>query len=184
MTISSQSRQSTPLYVLDANAFINAWRDHYPIDVFPEVWIQLESHCRQGNLRSIDKIREEIKSPIELVAWTEAIGEEMFVSTEEIGIAQAYSELQIWAQSSVRFTQAAKEEFATVADGWLAAYAKVTGAVVVTHEELDPNVRRRIPLPSACDEADVTFVKTIDMFRGLGIVFGQSPSSSPSRKLP
>ena len=79
--------------------------------------------------------------------------------------------MQTWVQTNNQFLPAAKHEFASAADGWLAAHAKVHGAVLVTNEVFDANVRRRVPLPNLCKQFDVDYGNTIDMLRGLGVTF-------------
>ena len=173
MTGASQPPAVSTLYVLDANVFIAAWRDHYPPHVFPGLWEALENQCRLGRIRTIDRIQDEINSPPGLVAWLGAIKQEMIASSAEADVASVYGRMQAWAQQAGRYTDAAKEEFARVADCWLAAYANVHGATVVTNEKPDSTVRRRIPLPNVCAESgfDVRVVTLVDMLEELGISF-------------
>ena len=57
-----------------------------------------------------------------------------------------YAALLAWVQQEKQFMQAAKDEFAQMADGWLAAYAQARKKhVVVTMEEHAPRRRRRSP---------------------------------------
>lgn len=51
----------------------------------------------------------------------------------------------------------AKAKFATEADGWLVAYACVTGVDVVTNEQPRPEARGRILLPDVCNQFGVRF---------------------------
>ena len=39
------------------------------------------------------------------------------------------------------------------------------GACVVTHEEFDPNIRKRVKLPNICREFGIETVNTFDMLR-------------------
>ena len=79
--------------------------------------------------------------------------------------------MQVWVQTNDQFLPAAKHEFASVADGWLAAYAKVHGAVLVTNEVFASDAKRRVPLPNLCRQFDVPYCNTINMLRGLGATF-------------
>ncbi len=63
-------------------------------------------------------------------------------------------------------------EFADAADGWVAAYARVHGAIVVTHERRDPNVKKRVPLGNVCHEFDLPVKDTFEMLRELHVRFG------------
>ena len=158
-------------YILDANIFIAAWRDHYPIDLYPGFWECLQRFSQENRLSSVDKVRHEINSPDELVAWLKRHWPGAFSSTRNPEVASAFSKMQRWVQSNTQFLPAAKHEFAQAADGWMAAYAKVHNAIVVTNEVPDPNVKRRVPLPNLCKQFDIDYCNTIDMLRGLGVTF-------------
>ena len=63
----------------------------------------------------------------------------------------------------------AKTEFASGADGWLIAYAKVNDCVLVTQEVLRPNVKNKVPIPNVCRAFSVPYIDTFEMIRALGI---------------
>lgn len=84
---------------------------------------------------------------------------------------ELFSSVIAWVNAQPQFAQAAKAEFASVADGWLVAYAKVNGMTVVTHEEFAPDVKKRVPLPNVCIEFDVEYVNTFEMLNDLGVKF-------------
>lgn len=60
-------------------------------------------------------------------------------------------------------------QFANGADGWLVAYARAKGHVVVTHEQLSADVRRKVPIPNVCNAFGVRYVDTFEMLRELGV---------------
>lgn len=159
------------LYLLDANIFIAAWRDYYPIDLHPGFWDCLKHYCLEKRLLSVDRVRDEIESPRPLVDWLRRHWRGAFASTNSSEIATIFSEMQNWVQSSTLFLPAAKHEFAQVADGWLAAYAKAHSAILVTNEVYNDQIRRKVPLPNLCKEFDVEYCNTIEMLRGLGVTF-------------
>ena len=161
---------SATRYVLDANIFITAWRDHYPIDLYPGFWACLKRFAHE-KLLSIDKVREEIKGPPELVAWLRQNWGGAFVSTRVSAVREAYAEIQDWVQSNTQFLSAAKHEFARAADGWLAAYAKAYGTTLVTNETYHEEARRKVPLPNLCRRFGIEPCNTIQMLRGLGVTF-------------
>ena len=76
-----------------------------------------------------------------------------------------------WVQAQDQFSDAAKADFATGADGWLVAYAKSKGLIVVTHEVLDPSIKRKVPIPNVCEAFSVNYVDTFEMLRQLGVRF-------------
>ena len=164
------------MYVLDANVFMTAHHDYYAPDLCPGFWECLQHYSRARRLLSIDRVRNEIVSPDKLVRWVKQAPSDLFRSSAQGEVVDAFSEMQTWVQGNGQFLSPAKDEFARVADGWLAAYAKVHGAIVVTQEVFDPNVRRRVPLPNVCKEFDVPYRNTFETLRELGVRFDWSHS--------
>lgn len=148
-----------------------AWHDHYPPDLYPGFWECLERYSREGRLLSIDRVRNEVISPNELIAWLNQHWHSSFALSGEQEVAYVFSELQRWVQTNDQFLPAAKDDFAGTADGWLAAYVKIHNAIVVTNEVFDANIRRRVPLPNLCRQFDIPYSNTVDMLRGLGVRF-------------
>jgi len=163
---------SAPVYVLDANVFIEAARRYYAFDLAPRFWDSLVQHAANERIRSIDRVKQELeRGNDELAEWAEAHFGDAFVSTNEANIIQAFGGIMAWVQAQSQFTDAAKADFAGGADGWLVAYGKAKGYVVVTHEVLNPVVRRKVPIPNVCQAFGVQFIDTFEMLRVLGIRF-------------
>lgn len=156
-------------FALDANAFIEAYRSYYGFDICPGFWLALLRQHSAKRVVSIDKIKTE------LLALNDALNDwvlaktpsTFFKGTGDKRVADAYKHLVNWVLNEQQFTQEAKAEFSSVADGWLVAYAKVNGLVVVTHEEYAPDVRKKIPIPNVCIEFNVEYCNTFDMLRDL-----------------
>jgi DNA polymerase III epsilon subunit-like protein len=86
-------------------------------------------------------------------------------------VIQNFALMMTWVQNQPQFIPAAKAEFASVADGWLAAYAKARGYTVITHEVARPDARKRVPLPNVCDAFGVPYNDTFNMLRDFGSRF-------------
>lgn len=124
-------------------------------------------------MRSIDRVKEEIdRGKDDLTTWAGDTFHEWFASTDQGDVFDVYRRIMAWAQGQSQFTDAAKAQFANVADGWVVAYAMAKGCVVVTHERFDPNVRRKIPIPNVCRAFSVQYVDTFQMLRALGVRLG------------
>lgn len=159
-----------PTYVLDANVFIQAARRYYAFDVVPGFWDSLVKHAANEQVRSIDRVLKELdRGKDQLAAWVNNDLSDAFASTDEPGVIQVYGDLMAWVQAQSQFTDAAKTDFASGADGWLVAYAKVNGCVVVTQEVFDPVIKRKVPIPNMCQAFGVPYIDTFDMLRKLGI---------------
>ena len=161
-----------PTYALDANVFIEAARRYYAFDLAPAFWESLVQHAANGRVQSIDRVKKELeRGDDQLATWARGNFSAAFASTDEKDIIESYREVVNWVQAQGQFLDAAKVYFADVADGWLVAYAKSKGRIVVTHEVLDPSIKRKVPIPNVCDAFSVKYVDTFAMLRELGVRF-------------
>jgi Domain of unknown function (DUF4411) len=164
-----------PKYLLDANVFIQAARGYYAFDLAPAFWQALVDHASNERLLSIDRVREEIEQgKDELAKWAGGTFHPWFASTNENDVLQAYRATMRWAQAQTQYSAAAKAEFADTknADAWLVAYAQAKGCVIVTHEQPDPKVQRKIPIPNVCQAFTIDFLNSFAMLRALGVRLG------------
>jgi hypothetical protein len=167
------------VYVIDANVFIQAKRRFYPFDVCPGYWAALHWYCEAGRVCSVDKVRDELEHGRDnLWDWARSSFEAGFLNTGEV--TEKYAEMVAWVSLQTQFSQAAKAEFATVADGWLVAHAKVNGKVLVTLEEFKPDAKSKVPLVNVCRAFDVQTISPFEMLRRLGIQFNWQP---PNKRL-
>ncbi len=159
-------------YILDANVFIEAARRYYAFDIAPPFWESLVYHAANGRIQSIDRVKQELeRGKDELATWATAQFSDAFASTDEEDIIESYSEVMTWVQAQEQFSDAAKADFATGADGWLVAYARCKGLKVVTHELPATDARRKVPIPNVCDAFGVNYGDTFEMLRELGVRF-------------
>ena len=158
-------------YVLDANVFMTAYHHYYAPDLCPGFWDCLSHYFRNGRVLIMDKVRDEVLSPQELVSWLDSDIGGPFSSTADAQVATAYGQVIAWVRENPQFMPAAFDEFARGADGWLVAFSSVNDTVVVTNEVYDPNVRRRVPIPNVCDRFRVNYVNTFEMLRRLDAQF-------------
>jgi hypothetical protein len=157
-----------PVYLLDSNVFIQAHRRYYAFDLCPGFWeCLIHHHSQTQQIISIDRVRDEITGHDEIVHWVKGTPEGLFVSTRTANVAGSFAEMMEWVNGSQQFREEAKAEFAQVADGWLAAYAKVHGCIVDTHEVYDADSKKKVPLPNVCRQFGVEFLDTFMMLRQL-----------------
>lgn len=161
-------------YVLDTNFFIQAHRMHYPFDVFPSFWVKIKELASTGILVSIDKVHQElVHNRDELTLWIEdSLPSGFFAASETV--IQQYVQVAGWASSRAdHYRPAALNEFlhADEADAWLVAYtlADKDNRILITHESSEPNARKKVKLPEACNALDVPFMDSISMFRQVGV---------------
>ena len=160
-------------YLLDANVFIEAHRRYYAFDLCPGFWESIVWNHAQKRIYSIDRVLLELREgEDELSEWAvNPLPSGFFLSTSEQTVINWFGQMQSWAQSQGQFSDEAKAEFAAKADCWLIAYAKANEHIVVTHEEIAPDVSKRIPIPNVCHAFDVNYVNTFEMLRDLNVNF-------------
>ena len=159
-------------YVLDTNVFIEAARRYYAFDIAPPFWESLVQNAANGRIYSIDRVKQELeRGKDELTTWATSQFNDAFASTDEEDVIESYSEVISWVQAQEQFLDAAKADFAAVADGWLVAYAKAKGYIVVTHELPATDARSKVPIPNVCEALGVRYVDTFAMLRELGVRF-------------
>lgn len=156
-------------YALDANVFIGAHQGYYAFDICPGFWSALVRQHQAKRVFSIDKVKAElIGLDDRLKEWVQNNAPQTFFrGTADKQVMDAYTAMVNWVQSQPQFTPEAKAEFASVADGWVIAYAKANGLIVVTHEEYAPDAKRKVPIPNVCIEFSVNYCNTFEMLKDL-----------------
>ena len=112
-----------------------------------------------GRVFSVDGVRDELLgdgSREDRVCWErEEVPEVFFVKVDTDSVVRAHSDIVMWVQRHPRCFESVKAKFATGADGWLVAYARVHGSTVVTNERSAPKSRRDVKLPDLCEQFSV-----------------------------
>lgn len=158
------------MYLLDANAFMEANRLYYAFDIAPGLWTWLRDSGLTGEVGSIDAVRDEITAGTgDLVAWAGDLPARFWVvDTDDVVAAMA--ELAGWANHPARqYKQEAVNEFMASADLKLIAHAMVSGATVVTREQPAPDSRKKIKIPDVCSAFHVAWIDPFSAYRALGL---------------
>ena len=162
-------------YVVDSDVFITAKNLYYSFDICPGFWKSVVHHHREGRVFSVDRVRSELLAgprTEDLVRWVgDEVPEGFFVPVDIDGVVSVYTDIMMWVQRHPKYLDLAKAKFATGADGWLVAYARVHGATVVTNEQSAPESRREIKLPDVCDQFGVQRENIFAMLRALNVCF-------------
>jgi len=157
-------------FILDANVFIEAARRYYAFDLVPQYWSSLVRLSKGGSVYSIDRVRTElVRGKDELAKWADHGFSDAFLSTDTQEITESYRKIIAWVNKQAHFTEPAKADFASGADGWLIACAMVKGAVVVTHEEFARDAKNKVKIPNVCQAFGLHYVNTFEMLRLLHI---------------
>ena len=164
---------SLPVYLLDSDVLIQAHRMYYAFDICHGFWESLQHHHRENRLYSIAHVKDEIKGGLKdaLFTWAyDTMPSSFFQKADNLDVLAAYSEIIRWVQSE-KFTEAAKEEFAKSADGWIIAFSKAKNYSVVTCETYEKDRRNKVKIPNVCLQFNVPCIDTFTLLRDLKTQF-------------
>jgi hypothetical protein len=160
-------------YVLDANIFIQSARKWYAFDIVPGFWNNLIRFAKNNEVISINKVLAELKKgKDDLSDWAQNEFKFAFQQdNNQVDVLESYRTIIKSVSSKTQYSIEAKEEFADDenADAWLIAYAKTHKSIIVTHENFDPKIKRKVPIPNVCREFDIEYIDTFEMLRKLNI---------------
>jgi len=146
---------------------------YYAFDIAPAFWEHLILHASAGRLCSIDRVRDELlEQKDRLAQWARTEFREWFERTDREDVVREYREVMEWVNQHPRYTSAAKAVFAEEEDGWLIAFARAEGCIVVTQEKPEPESKKKVKIPDVCDHFGVPWIDTFEMLRRLRIKFG------------
>ena len=170
-----------PSYIIDSDVFISAKNGYYAFAICPGFWGSLIDRHQAGRVNSLDRIRGELlagRDEEDLVQWVKNdVPSGFFLSSQNAEVVAAYQQVMLWVQRNTRCVDNAKAKFATEADGWLVAYASVTGTEVVTNEQPRPEARNRILLPNVCNQFGVQYHDTFAMLKALRVHYDYARES-------
>ena len=92
------------MYLLDANAFMEASRLYYAFDIAPGFWTWLETAIATGDVASITAVRDEItagRGP--LVDWATQLPKEFWLTDDETTVTEMTT-LSRWAAGPLAVT--------------------------------------------------------------------------------
>ncbi|PKP12408.1 MAG: DUF4411 domain-containing protein [Bacteroidetes bacterium HGW-Bacteroidetes-3] len=162
------------VYVVDSNFFIQAHRVIYPLDVAISFWVRVKQLAENGNIVSIDKVKNEIyQNDDDLKTWCQNnLPVDFFKDSTDV--ISEYTAVVAWTMSkNGHYQQRAVDEFmdANEADAWIVAYSLKHNCTITTYERSQPERKSKIKIPEPCDSLGLTYLDTISMFRILGVQF-------------
>lgn len=153
-------------YLLDSNIFIQS-RKQLPMDVWVTFWQRMAELAQDGRIVSCEKVKDEIDND-DVYDWVKSNAPKGFFKPLDAETMISYAEVQQWAAGQA-FSEAAKSDFASVADGFLIAMAKAKGLTVVTLEKSNPLRKSRVMIPDACEAIGARCLDLNDALRELGV---------------
>ena len=161
------------VYLLDTNVFISAKRSHYRFGTFPSFWKLLHAQgTATHRIETLEIVRDEINNQKDdLTSWASTCPASMFVSQQDPDTAVAAARVSAWVNAHPGYMPAAIAEFLNIADYWLVAHALAHGHKVVTHEASNPNSKKRVLIPDACNAFNVKWCTPWVMLEEMGVQF-------------
>lgn len=100
-------------YLLDTNVFIEAARRYYAFDLVPAFWNMLIYLAENGQIESIDRVRDELlRGSDDLAAWVGNDFSNAFSSTVDESVIENYRSVIAWVQNENQYHDLAKRQFA------------------------------------------------------------------------
>jgi hypothetical protein len=167
------------IYLLDANCFIQANKDMYPLDIAKSFWHKILELQEGGVIKSVDKVKQEmLRHDDELMKWiNENLPHEFFFESLSQDVLSKYSEVVNWAFTKLGspYMQQAVDKFMNDdnADAFLIAHAYIDTEqyTVVTYEKSGPMKASIIKIPDVCEAFQIKCVNMMTMFRELKETF-------------
>lgn len=159
-------------HLLDSNTLIEAKNRYYGMTICPGYWAWILQQHQALEIASIVPVRDELaKGNDDLTQWVKS-NAQLFedASDERTQVAFGYIVAKI-AEQAPLMKVGALEEFLEGADPWLIAKAMTTGAVVVTHEVYNPDIKRKYTIPNVCSLVGVSYMTTFELLGKLDARF-------------
>ena len=156
-------------YLLDTNVLIEAKNGFYAFDLCPGFWEWIKTY---QDMRSIQMVKDEIMDGKYVLShWVDSELPSSFFLPEDEAIQQQYANIAKYVYSLPVFDTHQKDFFLEKADGWLIAAAIHYRATIVTHENYDPNCKKKILLPVIANYFNVPCVKIFNVLRDEKVQF-------------
>ena len=141
-------------YVFDSDSLINLFRHYYP-ERFPTLWEKFDALVSGGKLVSVKEVFNEIGSRKDsLGTWAKEQKNILFLEStvEELKFVSEIFQVQHF-QAIIRKQERLKGK--PVADPFVIARAKISGACVVTQEKKTENAAK---IPNVCDHFGIRWI--------------------------
>lgn len=163
------------MYIIDSNCFIQNYRSYNPMDIALSFWHKIADLVKEGNIHSIDKVREElVKNKDDLSEWAKNMPQTFFFPIASVEM-HAYFNIVNWASVSDYKPQAKIRFMAPdYADPYLIAYAlshQAENVTIVTEEVSARDSKKDIKLPDVCAHFNVRSIHFMEMLREMKVTY-------------
>ena len=149
-------------YLLDTNVFIQAKNLHYGMDFCPGFWDWLIKKNNEGNLFSIEKVKDELQAIEDELSKSARQRSGFFLKPDKL-VLKALGEVTHWVNQQ-DYEMVAKNVFLQGADYYLIAQAKARRYIIVTHE-VPSTSKNKIKIPNICIGLGIKCMTVYEMLR-------------------
>jgi hypothetical protein len=151
-------------YCVDTSGWLDGWQRHYPLDVFPSLWMKIESIVTAGQIISSEEVYLELeRKSDDLHAWIKARKQMLAPLDESIQIRAA----ALLAEHP-RLVDTLRGR--SKADPFVIATAMERNATVVTGELPSGNLQKP-RIPDVCKLKSIPCIGFLQMIRELKLTF-------------
>ena len=150
-------------YLLDANTFIEANNRYYGMEICPAYWQWLLQAFENGDIFSINTVKEELVHYGDTLSDWVKLNSHIFLTESDVDTQAALAVVVQYVRELPDMKPGADAEFLSGADPWLIAKAMVTGATIITHEQFNPAIKRKVLIPNVCKNFGVGWQDTFGM---------------------
>ncbi len=158
-------------YLLDSNTFIQAKNFFYRFSFCPGFWDWLSIEHSNGNLFSIEKVRDELTAGNDdLALWATTTIARSFFLKPTPSVVTTQSVVARWVNSQSVYSQPNIYSFLSKADPWLIAQAMEGNFEIVTFETLVPPNSTVVKIPNVAVNFQVQTISIYDVMDRIGAV--------------
>ncbi len=159
-------------HLLDSNTLIEAKNRYYNMSFCPAYWQWISIQNQAAEVSSISMVADELKKGNDELAQWVIKNPKLFSGVDDTETQAAFSKVvQALSEQANQMKNGALDEFLSGADPWLIAKAMTTGAVVVTQESYNPDIKRKFQIPNVCKIFNVQWMNTFDLLAKLDAKF-------------
>jgi Domain of unknown function (DUF4411) len=161
------------IYLLDANTLIEAKNRYYSMTICPGYWAWIMQSHGQGVVASIQTVGDELKQGNdELATWAKQ-HDGLFWDVSDEATQAAFAQVATHVASQAHLMKpGAVDDFLAGADPWLIAKAMTTpDCILVTHEQFNPQMKRKFSIPNVCQAFGMPWVNTFQALDATGAEF-------------
>ncbi len=148
-------------YLLDADVFIRAKRQHYGFDFCPAFWDWIIAASDNDKLFSVEMVRTElVAGSDDLSEWVRDRADGFFLGSNEHDIP-SLRHVSEWAYNQ-NYNTSAIDNFFEAADYFLVVKALAGKHTIVTHE-VSSKSYKKIKIPDACIALGINYMTPFEM---------------------